>query len=472
MIFHVARKEWLEMMRDGRFRIGAALIALVLLSSLALGAAHQKALRTERDTARQISRTQWVTQADKDPHNASHDGLYIVKTPSPLAFFDPGVSRYTGSAVLITSHKRNEAILRGARDIGVAGRFGALSAALVLQLLVPLFIVLLGFGAFASERESGTLRQVLATGISRRALLGGKLLGLCVALGVLLIPATLAGGVALRLSLGAQGTTADEAMRVALLVLVYGVYFAIFVLLTLAVSAWMRTARGALTVLLGFWALTSLLVPRVASDAGRALYPVPSATRWTAWVDEAKTAQAKGEKPAERIKRLQADLMKQHGVSRLEDLPVNWHGVLLQHSEDQTNRAFDRVYARLSGIYARQNTLFDGAALVAPSLSVRSLSMALSGTDGQAYQRFSDDVERYRREWVRLLNADLAAHPHGPGEAYEAGREVWESVPPFEHRPLTVRQVLRAQTPGLAVLGLWLVLSVGMLAGAIRGMRL
>ncbi len=469
MIFFIARKEWLDMTRDGRFRVGAALIALVLLASLGLGAAHQNALRTERAQAHKVSRAQWVSQADKDPHNASHDGLYIVKPPSTLALFDPGLNPYTGSAFLIESHKRSEAKLRGARDAGVAGRFGALSAALVLQLLVPLLIVLLGFGAFAGERESGTLRQVLATGVSRRALVSGKLLGLGAALGVLLVPATLAGVMALRL---ASGEAPFEASRVVLLVLTYGTYFTVFAAVTLAVSARARTARGSLAALLGFWAFTVLLAPRLASDAGRALYPAPSATEWTAWVDEAKKAEAGDEKPRERIKRMQARLMKQHGVSELKDLPVNWLGVLLQHSEDKSNRALDRVYARLSSVYARQNALFDAAALVAPSLSVRSLSMALAGTDWRAHQRFSDDVESYRREWVRLLNADLAAHPVRPGESYEAGRKLWESVPPFEHRPLAVGEVLRGQTLSLAALGLWLMLSMGVLAWAVKGMRL
>ena len=469
MIFHIARKEWLDMTRDGRFRVGGALIALVLLASLGLGAAHQNALRSERAQAREVSRAQWVSQADKDPHNASHDGLYIVKPPSTLALFDPGLGPYTGSAVLIESHKRSEAMLRGARDAGVAGRFGALSAALVLQLLVPLLIVLLGFGAFASERESGTLRQVLAAGVSRRALLGGKLLGLGAALGVLLVPATLLGVIALRLSSGAASM---EASRVALLVLVYGAYFAVFVALTLAVSARARTARGALIGLLGFWVCAVLLVPRVASDAGRTLYAAPSATQWTAWVDEAKKAEEGDEKPAARVKAAQARLMKQHGVSKLEDLPVNWHGVLLQDSEDKSNRALDRAYARLWNVYDRQNALFDAAALVAPSLSARSLSMALAGTDWRAHQRFSNDVELYRRDWVRRLNADLTAHPVSAGQTYEAGRELWESVPPFEARPLALGAALKAQTPSLAALGLWLALSLGAMVWAVKGMKL
>ena len=66
-------------------------------------------------------------------------------------------------------------------------RFGELTAAAVLQLLLPLLIILLGFSTFAGERESGTLRQVLSLGVDRHDL----------ALGLLLVPAVLLGAAAL-----------------------------------------------------------------------------------------------------------------------------------------------------------------------------------------------------------------------------------------------------------------------------------
>lgn len=56
-------------------------------------------------------------------------------------------------------------------------RFGELTAATMLQVLWPLLIILLGYNAFAGEREGGTLRQLLRLGISKTQLTLGKAQG-------------------------------------------------------------------------------------------------------------------------------------------------------------------------------------------------------------------------------------------------------------------------------------------------------
>lgn len=44
----------------------------------------------------------------------------------------------------------------------------------MLQIFAPLLVIVLGFNAFAGEREQGTLRQALSQGVAARALLWGK----------------------------------------------------------------------------------------------------------------------------------------------------------------------------------------------------------------------------------------------------------------------------------------------------------
>ena len=94
-----------------------------------------------------------------------------------------------GVAVWLEAHKQNDFRYRPAQDATAVARFGELSAAAVLQLLVPLLIILLGFSAFAGERDLGTLRQLLSLGVRPRDLAAGKALGVASALGLLLVPA-------------------------------------------------------------------------------------------------------------------------------------------------------------------------------------------------------------------------------------------------------------------------------------------
>lgn len=456
------------MMRDGRFRIASVIVALLMVASLALGASCQSDLRAERAAAQKASRAQWISQADKDPHMAAHHGIYLVRPPSALMLFDAGVTSYTGSAILIEAHKQSEATLRAARDGGVAARFGEFSAAGVLQLLLPLLIILLGFGTFAGERENGTLRQVLALGVSRRDLAWGKALGIAGVLAVLLVPALLAAGAALLLAPGAQHAVMA---RAALLAAGYILYLGIFIALTLAVSARAQTSRGALVGLLGFWIFTSLFAPRLASDAVRALYPTPSAVEFAGWVDKAKDAERGKKAPREVIKTIQARLMKQHKVSKVEDLPVNWMGALAQQSEDGTNRAFDNVYARLWGTFRQQNAVYERAALASPLLGVRSISMALSQSDWEAHRHFCQSVETYRRHWVRLMNDDLTRHLPRAGEKYKAGRALWESIPDFEYSPASAASVLSMQKGSIAILSAWFVASLAAMLWTTRRMQ-
>ena len=101
--------------------------------------------------------TQWLNQTKKNPHSAAHYGVYAFKPKSPLAIVDTGIDPYMGVAVWLEAHKQNEFKYRPAQDRTAVQRFGEMTAPRSLQVLVPLFIVLMTFSAFAGEREQGTL---------------------------------------------------------------------------------------------------------------------------------------------------------------------------------------------------------------------------------------------------------------------------------------------------------------------------
>ncbi|MBK8425275.1 MAG: ABC transporter permease [Lewinellaceae bacterium] len=65
-----------------------------------------------------------------------------------------------------------------AEDQGVVARLGTLTPSFVLGMLFPLFIIVLGFGSAAAERENGNLRLLLAHGVKPSSLFWGKSLGL------------------------------------------------------------------------------------------------------------------------------------------------------------------------------------------------------------------------------------------------------------------------------------------------------
>jgi ABC-2 type transport system permease protein len=131
----------------------------VSLVALVAGRRHHVDVSRQHALAAQATRAQCLNQEKKNPHSAAHDGVYAFKPKSPLAIVDTGIDPYMGVAVWLEAHKQNEFKYRPAQDRTAVQRFGEMTAAEVLQVLAPLFIVLMTFAAFAGEREQGTLRQ-------------------------------------------------------------------------------------------------------------------------------------------------------------------------------------------------------------------------------------------------------------------------------------------------------------------------
>ncbi len=461
---HIVRKEFTDVLRDGRFRWCSVLVGALLLVSLGHGWVQARSAQQEHAAAQATARDHWESQGEKNPHSAAHYGIYAFKPRLALSFVDEGVDPYTGTSVWLEAHRQNDFLLRPAQDATAAQRIGALTAAQVLQHLVPLLIILLTFGALAGERERGTLRQLLATGIGRRELALGKALGIAGALALLLVPAALVGAAAL--VVGSPGPAASPLARGVVLAGVYLAYFTAFLALSLAVSAWARSARTALVILLGVWVVNGLVAPRVAVDLSKWLHPTPSALEFARNVEREMAAGVEGiprpDRPA-----LTEQLLAEHGVERVEDLPVNEVGVYLQESEEFGNRIFDRNYGALWDTFERQGVVHEALAVVAPLLAVRTLSMGLAGTDVEQHRHFATAAEAYRRDLMRRMNGDLAENSR-TGDTYLAGPELWEETPPLEYAAPTLGWVLGNRILSILVLGTWLVGAVLAAAARVR----
>ena len=458
MIQTIARKEFTEMLRDGRFRAALLVTLALLMVSLLLGWRGWSEQHAQRETAQRTVRAQWLAQGAKTAHAAAHYGVYAFRPTPALSFAEPGIFPYTGVAVWLEAHKQNDFQSRPARDATAVGRFGALSAAFVMQVLLPLLIVLLAFGAFAAERENGTMRQVLSLGVPKTTWALGKMLGLVAALGVLLLPAILLGVAALALASSAT-SFAESLPRMALMGAGYALYFGAFIGLSLAVSAWARSARAALLTLLGFWMLNSLLLPRVAADVARRVHPTPSAFAFAKQLEADLKGDGHDSKEAQR-EQLQARVLKQYKVEKVEELPINFVGLALQQNEDNGNKVFDRRYAELWGTIERQNALNGALALGAPMLAARNWSMALAGTDFAQQRHFAQAAETHRRLIQKTMNDDITKNPTKGAPAL-GNAALWARVPALDPPSLSLSHVVAAQLPMLGVLAFWCVAGIG-----------
>ena len=465
MIGIVARKEFAEIVRDGRFKWTAALMALLLLTAMLAGVQRYNSYMAIEAAAQGSTNTQWLKQGDKNPHSAAHYGNYAFKPLGPLAFFDNGVTNYTGTAVFMEAHKQNFAIGSPAADTSAISRFGELNGAMILQLLLPLLIIFLGFTAFSGERESGTLRQVMSMGVSRMSLMWGKALGLATAVLLIVVPCVIAGATVIAMT-ELQIVGEGLATRIALLTLAYLAYAGIFLFLTLAVSAWSRTPRSALMVLVGFWAFTAFIMPKTVAEISKAVYPSPAFGTFMADMKAHQARGFEGTPPWAELGRFQGQMMRKYQVKDVKDLPFYWTAVRMQRLEELDQRVFNQHYGAVRDAYVAQRRLQDGLGALAPTLPLRSISMGLAGTDLIQHQKFLDEAEAFREAMVAKMNGYLskaAVSLNGVNSASNyliANEDVFAVVPPFRYEPPTLAMTLDEHRINFALLGLWLVAAI------------
>ncbi len=471
MITKIARKEFVEMIRDGRYAWAAAIVFGLLIASIVMGGKHYREIKRQHELAQAETREQWLKQPAKNPHSAAHYGIYAFKPKMLPAMLDRGVDPFVGQSVWLEAHKQNDFKFRPAQDSTAVQRFGELTASTVMQLLIPLLVILLSFGAFAGEREQGTLRQLLSLGIKKADLAWGKALGVAGALGALIVPATILGVVALALT-SENGMLGASASRMGWMFASYLLYFGVFIGVSLAVSARVKSSQLALVVLLGFWIVNGLIAPRAIADVAKRIYPTPSAFAFQQAIDREMQGGADGHNTADqRAQELKARVMKQYGVDKIEALPVNFAGISLQESEEHGNEIFDKHYGALWDRFEQQNRLKQITGLIAPMLSIHSLSMGLAGTDFAHHRDFASEAEAYRRMLIKKMNDDMTYNAGKQDFSYLAQPAVWQSVDAFQYDAPSTGWALRNQRISLGVLAFWFLGAMTLALFSTRRMR-
>jgi ABC-2 type transport system permease protein len=148
-----------------------------------------------------------------------------------------------------------------------------------------------------------------------------------------------------------------------------------------------------------------VVLPRVLPMLGTALHPIPARTTFDAEVEARVLELGDTHDPDDPIfARLREDTLRQYGVSRVEDLPINYNGLVTTKGEEATTNAYREHLQRLADVYRRQDRVVEWAGLLSPYVGVRLVSMALSGSNGTHQLEFERQAEAYRYRLVQALN--------------------------------------------------------------------
>ncbi|MBB6500754.1 DUF3526 domain-containing protein [Pedobacter cryoconitis] len=399
-------------------------------------------------------RQQWIKQHN-GPHEAAHFGTYLFKPLNLLVAFDPGLNDYSGTTYRVEAHVQHEVDYSNAERNDALMRFGQFTLALIMQLLIPLLLLFLSSSALTFEKESGTYKMLLAQGIKPSRLAWGKVWSNYLLVLLLVVPVFIILFFVLLFS--PPGT--ELWGRFLLIFVSYLLFYLLVIITGVIVSALSSTSRTAVLIVLGIWLLGSILLPKIATSVVDQRYPLLSRSSFNEAVKQGFLKGIHGNDPyQDRGERYMKGLLLKYQTDKPEQLPVNADGLILQYNEDYQDKVFDHHYARLKKTFDQQQSLLGMAGFANPYMSLKRLSMAMSGTDFYHHQTFFLQAKSYRNDLIRHLNLELASHPVSSGEAYTPGPEFFSQLKDFQYQLPPLSHVLGLQLIAILSICSWLLL--------------
>lgn len=445
---------------------GIVIVMLVMISYAAYSGWKTYVTQNKiRKHYQQVARESWESNPDKHPHRMAHYGSFAFRMKHPLSMFDFGLESFTGNAVFLEAHKQNTVNFSEASFSTGLLRFGEISMATLMQVILPLIIFFLGFASVASERENGTLKVVLIQGAGWKNVLAGKSLGL-MALALLIFIPVAAITLVLILTTSDDVFTTDVLMRYACLILTYFLFLYVLCIIAVLISSISSSSKNALMTLLALWLFMVILVPKTTQALGSYFYPSPSKIEFETAVGQEIIKVGDSHNPDDpHYKALKDSLLLAHNVDSVEQLPFNYSGFQMREGERISAEIYNKHFRELLNNYREQNRISRVSAFFNPYQAVKNISMALAGTDFESYVTFQKETEDYRYQLAQTMNELqiklISNRKPGPNDKpYSISRDHWKNFPDFKPRFNGIAAALRSEVWSVISLSGWSVLSI------------
>lgn len=465
IIFLIAKQFWRNTFKAKAIYFLLTVFAVLLVYAAYNGYKYYTVQNGIRSTYQKVARKSWENNPDKHPHRMAHFGSFAFRVKHKLSMFDFGMESFTGNAVFLEAHKQNTVNFSEAGFSTGLLRFGEISMAMLLQIILPLIIFFLGFGAIASEKENGTLKLLLNQGASWKEIIIGKSLALMSIALLFYIPAVLAMVIQLCIT-GNVFAEADEFVRAIGLAAAYTIFLWVICVMAVTVSALSTTAKEALLKLLGIWLLFAILLPKTMQAAGSYFFPSPSKFEFEMAVEKDLIKEGDSHNPDDpHFKAVKDSLLRTYKIDSVQQLPFNYAGYLNMVSEQLSTEIYNRHLSALNQTFRKQNNFSRLASFINPVNAVKDFSMAYAGTDFAAYTHFRQQAEAYRYKLAQAMNSlqkDYISNKKQleTDEPYTVSHNHWAGFPDFEYRFLGISSVFKTSLVSLAALALWLFLSL------------
>jgi len=464
MLKLVIAKELRDILTSTKFIVSFASCAVLILLAFVMGAAGYRAdvARVEAARRENLKQMEGLTDWMMVRNNR------IFLPPQPLAALVSGVADDIARTTVV--HGRGEMPREDTRygEEPVFAMFRFLDLEFIFQTVLSLFAIVFAFDAVSGEKERGTLRLSFANPLPRTTFMAGKLIGSFLALALpLLIPILI--GCAVFTLMGVP-LTADEWVRLALIIGAGLLYFGAFLAIGIAVSAMTNRSSTSFLALLVVWIFAVLIIPRSAIlIAGRAV-DVPS-------LDDIN---AKKFRYAEQLFAEDRTVMSAFAPAEKSDprKMIAEFQKFMGDINDARQKKMDDFAAGLNEERANaqqaQSAVALGIARISPATCFTLAASALAGTSLALENRYDAQAREYQDSFAKFILGKTGVNPGG-GMVFRMRMDTGEEkpidtheLPAFEYRPPALGDVLPSALPDAGALVACLFLFFGVAHAAFR----
>jgi ABC-2 type transport system permease protein len=270
MFRHLLLKEIKESLISFRFQLTFLICLTLIPLSFYLGADTYNSRKAHIDELQRL----YVDQNEGNiRYNLMAEGY---RPPSPLSLFCTGLEDYLPDKV-ITSRDGNYSFERkwGVNN-PVSLLTGKIDFLFIIAYIMPLLVFALTSNTVSSEKENGTLRLILANGISRWKLIAAKVMGPFALISICYLTGIVLGILLLRIlhtSIDFSNGIVGHMLVIFLLTLLF-----LFTLVNIGVFISILSKNTFLSMITGLlvYVAFSLIIPKLSPMLAQIIYPVKS----------------------------------------------------------------------------------------------------------------------------------------------------------------------------------------------------
>lgn len=468
-MIQIVLNEWKMLIRQRRMMYTTIFLVLAVILTTWIGILQNNAQTELQHSAQKHVRDQWEKLEAMNPHGAAHYGSYAFKPISLLSTIDEGVNAITGNVIRIEGHVQNEIVYSEASQSLSLSKFGKLKPDLLLKYVVPLVMIFLAFISVSREKETGRLKLIILQGAKIQSLIVAKSLSIWT-YGLLFLLFTIGTQTIFNIN----GLSTDGLIRTLYLLLSYAMYYFIIAALTTFLSARLRNNTAALSSILSIWILWTVFFPKIWGNLSEQVTPLPSRQAFHTAMKEDRAKGIDGHNPSEeRENELKQKILADYQVDSLEQLPINFDGIVMQADESYGNKVWDKHFGKQYDLLSAQKETYQKSGLFNPFASLQSVSMGFCGSDMLHHLDFLKQVELYRRQLIKTLND---AHAYGGSKTGEwswtVDQDFFKSIDDFQYIPPAINDLAKYYFVDLLFLLFWTILTTALILFNAKSIKL